>query len=201
MEIYFSRDYIKGEIMKNILVILGHPRKQSFCGSIAKAYCEEASKNASVKQVNLIDLRFDLNYMYREQKLELDLIKMQTHIAAADVIVFVYPLYWGNYPALVKGFFDRVLSPGFAFEYINNTPKGLLHNKKITLIQTCDMPKWAYILTGKLNVRLFKYSISKFIGIKKVKDLTLSPIHGSTELQRLQWLNKVRKLAEKDSKS
>jgi len=52
------------------------------------------------------------------QPLEPDLVAAQRDIHWAEHVVFVYPTWWGTYPALLKGFLDRVLTPGFAFIHV-----------------------------------------------------------------------------------
>ncbi len=60
----------------------------------------------------------------------------QEHIASADLISVIYPLWWAGFPAILKGYIDRVLSNGFAFQYTSNGPKGLLTDKKVILHTT-----------------------------------------------------------------
>lgn len=52
--------------------------------------------------------------------------RMQEKILWADEIVFVFPIWWGNMPAVLKNFFDVNFSSGFAFKYEKKLPKGLL---------------------------------------------------------------------------
>ena len=116
--------------MKKILIINGHPDKESFCFSLAVSYKKGADlAGADCELVNLIDLNFNpiLTYGYRKiSELEPDLLEMQQEILAADHLVFVYPNWWSTFPALLKGFIDRVFLPNFAFKY---REKGPLWNK------------------------------------------------------------------------
>ena len=136
--------------MKKILIINGHPDKESFCFSLAKRYKAGAlSSGADCKLVNLIDLVFNpiLTHGYRlVSELEPDLIKIQQEIKEADHLVFVYPTWWGTYPALLKGFIDRIFLPEFAFKYHKDSPfwDKLLKGKTARLIVTMDAPKWYY---------------------------------------------------------
>ena len=106
---------------KRILVILGHPANKSFCGALADSYVKgaEAAGN-EVRLISLGNLSFDpvLHNGYATiQELEPDLVTAQAAITWAQHIVFVYPIWWGAMPALLKGFIDRVFLPGFAFKY------------------------------------------------------------------------------------
>ena len=106
---------------KRVLVVLGHPSGESFCGALTGCYVE-AAKNAGheVRVLWLDALDFDpvLREGYkRVQTLEPDLLNAQADITWAQHLVFIYPIWWGSIPALMKGFFDRVFLPGFAFQY------------------------------------------------------------------------------------
>src|SRR5688500_7836161 len=105
-----------------VLVINGHPRNDSLSESLVNAYIEGA-KTAGVQlnYLKLAELSFNPNVITespRDQHFETHIAEAQKLIAAADHLVFVYPTWWGTMPALLKGFLDRVLTPGFAFEHI-----------------------------------------------------------------------------------
>lgn len=183
--------------MKTILIINGHPDKLSFCAELAKNYYDGASKSGSkVDLLNLVELKFDinLNYGYRQRtELEPDLLNAQALIKAADHLVFVYPTWWSTYPALLKGFIDRVFLPKFAFSYRENSPlwDGLLKGKSARVIVTMDTPQWYYRLIFKSpGHNSIKKGILEFCGVKPVKITSFSPIKSSTLKDREKWLKK-----------
>jgi len=106
--------------MSHTLIIDGHPDEESYCSALANAYLEGASNQAGkVDIIRIRDLQFDpnLRYGYRQRtELEPDLVKCQELIKDATHLVWVYPVWWGSVPAIMKGFLDRVFLPGFAFE-------------------------------------------------------------------------------------
>ncbi len=107
--------------MKKILIINGHPKKDSFCNSLCEAYKASAKKEGNdVVLLNLYELEFNLNLQmgYSKQSInEPDIQFAQEKIKWAEHIVIVHPVWWGSVPALLKGFFDTTLLPGFAFKY------------------------------------------------------------------------------------
>lgn len=80
------------------------------------------------------------------QLLEPDLVQAQADITWAEHLAFVYPIWWGGIPALMKGFFDRIFLPGFAFKYREGKafPDKLLKGKTAHLLVTMDTPPWYY---------------------------------------------------------
>ena len=189
--------------MKKILMINGHPEMGSFCSELAKSYQKGAqSIGAECKLVNLCELKFDpiLHIGYKAQtELEPDLVQVQNDITVADHLVFVYPNWWGTYPALLKGFFDRTFIPGFAFKYHTNNPfwDKLLTGKTARLIVTMDTPTWFYNLGfGKPGHRSMKNCILGFCGVKPVKISVFSPIRSSTDKMREKWLLEAEKLGK-----
>ena len=190
--------------MKNILIINGHPDKESLCTELAKQYQNGAEKfGADCNLINLTDLDFSpvLKYGYRKRTdLEPDLQNIWDLITKADHLVFVYPNWWGTYPALLKGLIDRVFLPGFAFEYQEKSPlpKKLLTGKTARLIVTTDTPSWYYSLVyGKPGHNSMRKSILGFCGIKPVKISTFGPVKNSSDIKRKSWLEKVEKLGLK----
>ncbi len=190
--------------MKRVLIINGHPDKQGFCFELAQHYKKGADMaGADCKLVNLADLDFNpiLTNGYRKRtELEPDLLMMQEEIKKADHLVLVYPTWWATYPALLKGFIDRVFLPGFSFKYRENSPlwDKLLTGKTARMVVTMDSPKWYYSLFMKnAGHRSMKKGILEFCGIKPVKITSFSQVKSSTEARRKSWLTQVEKLGNK----
>ncbi len=188
----------------NVLIILGHPDAQSLCHALAEAYRQGAeSTGANVSVLELGKLRFDpiLHKGYREvQELEPDLVVAQQLIKAANHIVMVYPSWWGAMPALLKGFFDRVLVPGFAFKYRDNSPfwDKYLTGKTARIIITMDAPSlWNRIMYHRANIFAVKAATLQYCGIKPVRVTTFDNVRMSVPLRRAKWLIKVRELGQR----
>ncbi len=187
---------------RKITVILGHPDSDSFCAALANAYCEAAQMAGHELRYHALgSLHFDpvLHKGYKGiQALEPDLETVKDSIVWADHLVFVYPIWWGAMPALLKGFIDRVFLPGFAFRYRKNSPlwDRLLAGRSAHLLVTMDTPPWYFRWVYKMpGHHQMKKTILEFSGIKPVKILSLGPVRTASPVQRKKWLEKTRALA------
>jgi putative NADPH-quinone reductase len=189
---------------KRILVILGHPDSDRFCGAIAAAFIEGArDAGHEVRLISLGDLSFDpvLHKGYTKiQELEPDLVATQEAIRRAQHLVFVYPVWWGGMPALLKGFIDRVFLPGFAFQYREGSRfwDRLLSGRSAQLLVTMDTPPWYYRLVYRMpGHNQMKRTILEFSGIKPVAIRSFGPVRGSSQQQREKWLGKSMEYGRK----
>lgn len=189
---------------KRILIILGHPNTDSFCAAIADSYSEGAqAAGHEVRRIAVGDLAFDpvLRLGYAgSQPLEPDLAAAQAAIAWAQHLVFVYPVWWGAMPALLKGFIDRVFLPGFAFKYRSGSPlwDRLLAGRSAHLFVTMDSPPWYYRWIYRMpGHQQMKRTILEFSGVKPVRISSFGPIRGSSGRQRERWLEGVKGIGER----
>jgi putative NADPH-quinone reductase len=189
--------------MKQVLIINGHPNKNSYNYALAAAYAKGASKaNASISQLNIADLDFNPNLATGDQynsELEPDLQAAVEKIKKAEHIVWVFPMWWYGAPALMKGFIDRTFLPGIAFKYVEGKafPNKLLKGKTARLIITADTPQWYDVLfMKKPAINQLKKGTLQFCGINPVKVTYIAPLIKSKEAFRSKWLNKVRALGE-----
>ncbi len=187
--------------MKNrkVLIIDGHPNPKSFSAAITAELKAKSEIQEDVTDVlSLRDLKFDpiLRAGYRViQELEPDLVKAQGLLSAADHIIVITPIWWGGPTTLLKGFFDRVMLPGFAFKYRKNSSlwDKYLTNKTGHLIVTSDAPAWwMRWLKGDSAVKMIVASTLNFVGISPVRVTRLGEIRWLSELQRKNILQKVR---------
>lgn len=191
---------------KKILIIQGNPNPSSYCSALAMAYYEGAvQEGAEVRIINLHELIFNPNLAFgysKRTELEPDLLEAQAAIKWADHLVFVYPTWWGTLPALLKGFLDRILLPGFAFKYREGSVlwDKLLSGKTARLIVTTDTPIWYNrFVYGQPGHRAMKIATLQFCGIKPVRITNIGPVKGSTHTTRGKWLKLVARLGNKGS--
>lgn len=184
-----------------IIVILGHPNVESFCGALSNAYIKGAKdKGSEVREIKISELKFDpvLWKGYNEiQELEPDLISAQEDIAWAEHLVFVYPTWWGGMPALMKGFIDRIFLPGFAYKFRDDSQlwDKLLSGRTAQLLVTMDTPPWYYRwIYHSPGHNEMKRTILGFCGIKLKRISEFSPIKASSPKQRNRWLKMAEEL-------
>ncbi len=190
------------------LVILGHSRQDSFCGALAQAYVEGvAQAGKQGRLLKLAELEFNpyLQLDYEDkQPLEADLLEAQKLIEQAENIVIVTPFWWGSVPALLKGFLDRILLPGWAFKYEKGMalPKKLLKGRRGRLILTMDSPSWWYnFVYHRVAHRSMVSATMRFIGLKPVKVTMINKVLDFEQGDAQRWMEKVASLAEKDVRS
>lgn len=184
----------------NTVIIDGHPNPNSLCAAIAVEYATEHSNSAVVA---LRDLQFDpsLHFGYtRRQELEPDLEYTWKLLLDAQHIVVVTPIWWGSVPALLKGFFDRLLLPKRAYRLKSNgLPEGLLAGRTGRVIVASDSPWWYLWLVGDTTVRHVRATTLRFCGIRRVRATRIGPVRNSTLEQRKLWLAKVARLGRADA--
>ncbi len=184
------------------LVLNGNPGKSSLCKVLAEAAHEEAltsGKETRILHLSQMSFDPDLTEGYRgKQPLEPDLKSAQDAISWCDELIIVHPLWWGSAPAKLKGLFDRILLPGFAFRYNDGAeyPEKLLTGKTATVIITSDTPGWYLnFVYGNGWIKTLKKQILQFCGFSKIRIKIVGPIRSSTPDQRAQMILKAKKLA------
>lgn len=188
---------------KRVAIIVGHPAADSWCGALADSYAAAARAGGhEVRMLYLAQLDFDpsLHAGYRQiQALEPDLLAAQATLAWAEHLVIAYPIWWGSVPALLKGFLDRILLPGFAFKYRPGKafPEQLLRGRSAQLLVSMDTPpwyfRWVYRMPGIVQL---KKTTLEFCGIAPVKVAAFGPLIFSSPAQRASWLAKAARLAD-----
>ncbi len=189
--------------MKKILIINGHPDKESYCFGLAAAYKKGAlASGADVQEINIRDLQFDpnLQFGYRKRcELEPDLIKARELILWSEHMVWVHPVWWGSYPAIMKGFLDRTFLKGFAYAARENSVwyDKLLKGRSARIICTMDTPPWYYrLMFSRPSINALKKITMQFTGVKKVGVSAIGAVRNSKESFRTKWLAKVERLGE-----
>lgn len=187
---------------KNFLVVFSHPREESLGHALKEAVIRGMKKSSAAAEIRVQDLyreQFDpLLHDIEENDKDQVTVKMKENVVWADGIVFVTPLWWANIPAMLKGYFDRIFTEHFAFQYNQAAiPVGLLKNKKAILIGTCDTPSLlARFSKTSLGFKSVIRGVLKLSGIKNSRFILFGSVLTSTEEKRKKWIERVETAGE-----
>lgn len=151
------------------LIIKAHPRADGFTHTIAETYKQKQEERGNT--VTILDLYAPENaqsyteFVSTNRLLEDESTKrMQDLIQNAQEIVWVFPVWWFDCPAVMKNFWDRNFTTGFAFTYgKDGTVNKLLSGKTTKLYATAGGPGW---LIGFFMGLIWKMGRFAFIGLK-----------------------------------
>lgn len=187
----------------NILYINGHPNAESFHTAIQKSYLEGVKEAHNVRVIELGKANFDpiLRYGYAKRMPRDPFIeKSQEDLLWADHIVFAFPVWWGDGPALLKGWIDRVMTPGITYNLDGMKIHRLLQGKTADLLVTMRGVRPLAWLFGNHAVNVFTFNVFGLTGIKKKRTLVLDFVgllpKIDTEKRRARYLKRVRRQAQ-----
>ena len=146
-----------------------------------------------------VDLVLQGGYQ-KKQRLEEGLKKQQELIKWCEHLVIVTPVWWLGVPALLKGYLDRVLLPGFAFNYKKGSvfPVRHLKGKSARVIYTQGSPRWIsrWLLSNSFWKGI-KWGVLRFVGFGPIKRTVFGRASNASDNRKRKWLNKVYKLGNK----
>lgn len=184
-------------------VILAHPDPTSFSHAIASAACEQLISNGYDLNVHdLYEEGFNPLLSAHESRVwqsDDALVEQHCHeIAHADAIVLIHPNWWGQPPAILKGWVDRVLRPGVAYAWGDHDrgegiPDGLLRAKAAIVFNTANTPteREAVVFGNPLDL-LWRDCIFGLCGVATFNRRVFTVMTTSTADQRAAWLQEVR---------
>jgi NAD(P)H dehydrogenase (quinone) len=202
--LYVCNDYIVAR--KSVLIILGHPKPTSFNHALANAYSEGVRESGALVEVlDVTELQFDWKADPRTiTSLEPDILLSQTKIKNANHVVWVYPLWWGSAPAVLKAFVDRVFISGFAMQYESGKPmpKKLLGGRTSQIIITMDSPSfWHALMYKRSGTTWLRWATLWFSGFKTTRPWEVTGVRESTPERRSGWLAKAKELGARDGRA
>lgn len=188
---------------KHILLIQGHPdaSRPHLCDALEDAYARGAqAAGHEVRRLRVASLDFPILRSQEEWEkgaLPPGLAEAQTDIKWAEHMVFFFPLWLGDMPALLKGFLEQVARPGFAFSREGNNP---LANKGLTgrsarVVVTMGMPAAIYRWYFRAHsIKSLERNILGFVGISPVHETLVGMVGNMKEKDVQKWLARLEKL-------
>jgi NAD(P)H dehydrogenase (quinone) len=191
-----------GLLARKILILDGHPARDTFNAALAGAYADaarSAGHDVRVRHLSDMDFNPDLGIAsYRNiPPLEPDLENVFADLLWCEHLVITHPMWWGGMPAKLKGLIDRVFLPGKTFQYQKGkpVPLGLLKGRSARVLMTSDTPTffldWIY---GNGIGKQTSRQILKFCGMKPVRFTRFAPLRGSSDKRRQGYLAKAAAL-------
>jgi NAD(P)H dehydrogenase (quinone) len=169
------------DLMKSILDFCGGPVQRV----VAKAWLKNKSPLELVRIIR--------------KQMPKDVVDQQRRLGRAQGLAFIAPNYWMNFPAMLKGWFERVFSPGFAYSLTREGWLGssagripLLRHEKALVINTTHFGEETYRGDfGKAMSRVIDDWGLRYPGVRKVEHLFLFGADVSTPEQRQAWLEQA----------
>lgn len=190
-----------------VSVILAHPDKKSFNHAIAKTVVDTLGQNGhEVLFHDLYKERFDpvlpAVEIPKDAPLPSKIRKHCREIAQVNGIIIIHPNWWGQPPAVLKGWVDRVIRPGVAYEFVGEdkgegVPRGLLKARAAVVFNTSNTEKKREKkLFGDPLETIWRNCIFGLCGVKKFHRRMFNVVVTSSREQRKAWLREVRKTVD-----
>jgi putative NADPH-quinone reductase len=185
----------------NIAIIQGHPDPAGghFGHALADAYAEAAAAAGhAVRRIDIAQLEFPLlrtQADWQDGATPPALRGAQEAVAWADHLLIVFPLWLGDMPGLVKGFFEQLMRPGFAIAKSGGATmwKKLLKGKSARVVVTMGMPAFFYRVVYRAHsVKSLERNVLSFCGISPVRTTLIGTVEGRRGA-REDWLARMRK--------
>ena len=192
----------------NVLVIVAHPNIRSFNRAIADTAARKLRRNGhEVIFHDLYEEMFDPVLPEEEIPQGVSLTPVvKTHCmeaASAEGFVIVHPNWWGQPPAIMKGWVDRIFRPGVAYKFEEGDagegiPRGLLRADTAIVFNTSNTPEEREMsIFGDPLEDLWKNCIFGLCGVKNFHRRMFSVVVTSTQEQRTTWLKEVEEVVDK----
>jgi len=186
-----------------VLVIVAHPDPDSFNHAIALVVCK--SLRAGGHNILFHDLYAEgFDPILTKEEIPGDGFIPDTiaghcaELRSADGIVIIHPNWWGQPPALLKGWIDRVIRPGIAYRFVEGDsgegiPIGLLQARATVVFNTSNTPDEREVAVfGDPLEMIWKRCIFDLCGVQTFRRRTFNVIITSSPAQRQHWLNEAR---------
>jgi putative NADPH-quinone reductase len=187
---------------KRILIVQGHPdpAPERYLRALEAAYTNGAREAGhELRHLDVTTLDFPLLRSaadWKDGHVPAALEEAQRSIIWAEHLVFFFPLWLGEMPALLKGFLEQVARPGFAFDYGKDSPAWhkKLSGRSARVVVTMGMPAIVYRFFYRAHsVKALERNILGFVGIGPIHETLIGMVEGSAE-SRGRWLKKLREL-------
>ena len=196
-----------------LLIVFNHPYEGSYCHAILKAVIRGANRaNHEIDLINLDKDEFDPVMRAKDLKayaiardqakeslhlLDPKVLQYKNRLLKADHLLFIFPIWWELMPALTKGFVDKIIFPGIAYDMNKNGTRmtsRLTSLKGVTMITTMNTPSVAYkLLFGNAIKKALLLGTFWKIGVPNRKWINLNFVKFTSYEKRKKWLVSIEK--------
>lgn len=121
-----------------------------------------------------------------------DIGQEQEYIRWADLVLFVFPVWWGGMPAIMKGYIDKVFAWGFAYGSENGRIMPLLTGKKAMIVSTQGQSQEDYEQgMFQAMTTLYRQGIFDFCGIEMLDPVFVASVHSLSQAQKQDYFQAV----------
>lgn len=189
--------------MTTHLIIFAHPNPNSFTKAMVERVVQAtqtAGANVVIRDLYAMNFNPILSAAEMKGELSAEILQEQQYIREADLITLIYPVWWMGFPAILKGYLDRVLTHGFAYKTDETGSIGLIHGKKMQQFINIGSNVAEYQANGYakgLDICLVN-GLFNFCGIMDIEHYLFGSLYSITDIERQGMLEQV---AEKTLKN
>lgn len=186
-----------------ITIVQGHPDPQGghLCHALAQAYIVGVREAGhELRTVDVAQLDFPLlrsQQAWTHEPLPAVLVPAQQAIHWADHLVFVFPLWLGGMPALLKGFLEQIAREGFAFAKDGSNPmdRKLLKGRSARVVVTMGMPAAVYRYYFRAHsLKALERNILGFMGIAPIHETLIGLVENLDARAKAKWFARLHEL-------
>lgn len=197
-----------------VVIVFNHPYKNSYCNAVLQSVQSGLKKAGhTIDLMHLDDDNFDPVMRAKDleafakskyeamnviESLDTQVLNYKQRLEEADHMVFIFPIWWELMPALTKGFIDKVIFPGVAYDYANTYGTKMVSRLKnikgLTVITTMNTPSILYRLVfGNAVKKAILTGTFWKLGFPKRKWISLNMVKFVSDSKRKKWLMKLEK--------
>jgi NAD(P)H dehydrogenase (quinone) len=184
----------------HVLAIFAHPRRDSFTGAVLDATLAGlADAGHTSETADLYREGFEARFQFADyaqfsgEPLPQEVLAEQARIDRADALVFIFPVWWWSFPAMLKGWIDRVFSEGWAYRFEPGLSRGLLRDRPTLLLGICGsrestFRKYGYAESMRVQIEV---GILGYCGLRDVHTQLYYDVEQGAEA-RAEYLEQAR---------
>lgn len=189
-----------------VLVVYAHPKPESFNHAVLESFTKGLKDGGHTFEVSdLYAIKFNPALgledfaQFAGEPMPRDVLDQQAMVARADGLAFIFPVWWYSCPAILKGWIDRVLYRGFAYQFTETgVIEGLLKKAKALIINTTGGPEPKYKASGMGDTikKAFHEIFARDCGIANLEHVFLYFVQEAGDETRKKYLERVYNLGK-----